>query len=48
MEFKKAISYKKIFAGIAIVAVRESLSKQRKSGEKVENPRTAVRKSLPK
>mgnify|MGYP006959330082 FL=1 len=40
MEFKKAISYKKIFAGIAIVAVRESLSKQRKSGEKVENSMT--------
>ena len=38
MEFKKAIIYKKIFAGIAIVAVRKSLPKQRKSAEKVENP----------
>ena len=38
MEFKKIIIYKKIFAGIAIVAVRKSLPKQRKSGEKVENP----------
>ena len=38
MEFKKIIIYKKIFAGIAIVAGWKSLPKQQKSSEKVENP----------
>lgn len=40
MEFKKAISYKKIFEGIAIVAGRKSLPEQQKSAEKVENSMT--------
>ena len=48
MEFKKVISYKKIFAGIAIVPGCKFLPKQQKSAEKVENPRPVSRKSLPK